>query len=84
MTYAFVLYMENTNDTLPFFRRGYPMKLMPCQLITFACFSLQLNYKVEGEKMKHKYTMDPELPQFIQAKVNAINMSDVSIWPGNA
>ncbi|XP_076425577.1 nebulin isoform X19 [Peromyscus maniculatus bairdii] len=35
-----------------------------------------LNYKVEGEKMKHKYTMDPELPQFIQAKVNAINMSD--------
>lgn len=40
--------------------------------------SLQLNYKVEGEKLKHKYTMDPELPQFIQAKVNAINMSDVS------
>ncbi|XP_060034114.1 nebulin isoform X19 [Erinaceus europaeus] len=35
-----------------------------------------LNYKVEGEKMKHKYTMDPELPQFIQAKVNALNMSD--------
>eukprot|EP00073_Rattus_norvegicus_P035207 XP_008760038.1 PREDICTED: nebulin isoform X8 [Rattus norvegicus] len=35
-----------------------------------------LNYKVEGEKLKHKYTMDPELPQFIQAKVNAINMSD--------
>lgn len=26
--------------------------------------------------------MDPELPQFIQAKVNALNMSDVSIWPG--
>uniref|UniRef100_A0A452SPM8 Nebulin n=1 Tax=Ursus americanus TaxID=9643 RepID=A0A452SPM8_URSAM len=35
-----------------------------------------LNYKVEGEKLKHKYTMDPELPQFIQAKVNAFNMSD--------
>uniref|UniRef100_A0A7N5JE93 Nebulin n=1 Tax=Ailuropoda melanoleuca TaxID=9646 RepID=A0A7N5JE93_AILME len=35
-----------------------------------------LNYKVEGEKLKHKYTMDPELPQFIQAKVNALNMSD--------
>ncbi|XP_006880879.1 PREDICTED: nebulin [Elephantulus edwardii] len=35
-----------------------------------------LNYKVEGEKMKHKYTMDPELPQFIQAKVNALNMSE--------
>ncbi|XP_006157694.1 nebulin isoform X2 [Tupaia chinensis] len=35
-----------------------------------------LNYKVEGEKLKHKYTMDPEVPQFIQAKVNALNMSD--------
>ncbi|XP_074072092.1 nebulin-like isoform X11 [Macrotis lagotis] len=35
-----------------------------------------LNYKVEGEKIKHKYTLDPELPQFIQAKVNALNMSD--------
>nr|XP_045003148.1 nebulin isoform X2 [Jaculus jaculus] len=35
-----------------------------------------LKYKVEGEKLKHKYTIDPELPQFIQAKVNAINMSD--------
>ncbi|VTJ69154.1 Hypothetical predicted protein [Marmota monax] len=35
-----------------------------------------LNYKVEGEKRKHKYTIDPELPQFIQAKVNALNMSD--------
>lgn len=31
--------------------------------------------------MKHKYTIDPELPQFIQAKVNALNMSDVSICP---
>ncbi|XP_055254644.1 nebulin isoform X1 [Moschus berezovskii] len=35
-----------------------------------------LNYKVEGEKVKHKYTMDPDVPQFIQAKVNAFNMSD--------
>nr|XP_035160810.2 nebulin isoform X8 [Callithrix jacchus] len=35
-----------------------------------------LNYKVEGEKLKHKYTIDPELPQFIQAKVNALNMSE--------
>ncbi|XP_008564594.1 PREDICTED: nebulin [Galeopterus variegatus] len=35
-----------------------------------------LNYRVEGEKLKHKYTIDPELPQFIQAKVNAFNLSD--------
>ncbi|KAM5327171.1 nebulin isoform 16-T16 [Glossophaga mutica] len=35
-----------------------------------------LKYKVEGEKLKHKYTIDSDLPQFIQAKVNALNMSD--------
>ena len=37
---------------------------------------------MEGEKVKHKDTMDPDVPQFIQAKVNAYNMSDVSIWLG--
>ena len=37
---------------------------------------------MEGEKVKHKYTLDPDVPQYIQAKVNAFNMSDVSIWLG--
>ncbi|XP_067328664.1 nebulin isoform X26 [Anolis sagrei] len=35
-----------------------------------------LNYKVAGEKLKHKYHLDPDVPQFIQAKVNALNISD--------
>ncbi|XP_062822060.1 nebulin isoform X17 [Anolis carolinensis] len=35
-----------------------------------------LNYKEAGEKLKHKYHLDPDVPQFIQAKVNALNISD--------
>ncbi|KAH0621391.1 hypothetical protein JD844_022635 [Phrynosoma platyrhinos] len=35
-----------------------------------------INYKVAGEKLKHKYHMDPDIPQFIQARVNAYNISD--------
>ncbi|XP_015265715.1 PREDICTED: nebulin [Gekko japonicus] len=35
-----------------------------------------INYKVEGEKVKHTYHLDPDLPQFIQARVNAYNISE--------
>ncbi|XP_013910168.1 PREDICTED: nebulin [Thamnophis sirtalis] len=35
-----------------------------------------INYKIEGEKVKHKYHLDPDVPAFIQAKVNAYNISD--------
>ncbi|XP_033020609.1 nebulin isoform X10 [Lacerta agilis] len=37
-----------------------------------------ITYKLDGEKVKHSYHLDPYDPEFIQARVNAYNISDHS------
>lgn len=39
--------------------------------------SLQRLYKEKGENMKHNYTLSGELPEMVQAKLNAMNLSEV-------
>lgn len=41
-------------------------------------YILQKLYRSSGEEVKHKYTLTPDVPQFIQARYNAANVSDVS------
>lgn len=39
--------------------------------------SLQRLYRERGENMKHNYTLSEELPELVQAKINAMNLSEV-------
>lgn len=38
---------------------------------------LQRLYREKGENMKHNYTLSRELPEMLQAKLNAKNLSEV-------
>ena len=42
-------------------------------------FFLQLNYKAKYEETKFKSHLPPDYPFFIQSRVNAFNLSDVSM-----
>lgn len=49
-----------------------------CNAFCYCGCVLQILYKAKGEDVKHKYTISSDLPQFLQAKCNAYNISDVS------
>uniref|UniRef100_A0ABM5F1R1 Nebulin isoform X3 n=1 Tax=Pogona vitticeps TaxID=103695 RepID=A0ABM5F1R1_9SAUR len=63
-------------DTLKFTSLADSMPMVLAQKNTQQLSDM--NYKVAGEKIKHKYHLDPDVPQFIQARVNAYNLSDHS------
>lgn len=47
-------------------------------VVSDAVFSaVQRLYREKGENLKHKYTLSGELPELVQAKVNAMNISEV-------
>lgn len=40
---------------------------------------LQRLYKEHGESVKHQYTPTTDLPEILQAKLNAMNISEVKV-----
>lgn len=46
------------------------------------CFLLQLKYKDQYEKMKHRYTAIADTPILVRAKKSYLQSSDVSILIG--
>lgn len=54
---------------------AYLLALLAFPLFLFA----QRLYKAAGEDARHQYTMTLGLPEFVRAKTNAANLSDVSL-----
>lgn len=51
--------------------------MAPVKFSNTVLSSLQRLYREKGENMKHNYTLNEELPEFVQAKLNAMNISEV-------
>lgn len=66
-------------NTTHFKCRNRQRKLMvSCSLDHSTCLLLsQRLYREKGENLKHNYTLSGELPEHVQAKLNALNISEV-------
>ena len=56
-----------------------PAEMHSIYLLVFFPPSAQRLYKAAGEDARHQYTMTLGLPEFVRAKTNAANLSDVSL-----
>lgn len=52
-------------------------RLPAAHLADARVIALQRLYREEGENVKHSYTLSGDLPEMVQAKLNARNLSEV-------
>lgn len=48
-------------------------------MFTVISFKLQAEYTKEAEKIKHHHNLPLDYPEFVRARENALNASDVSL-----